>query len=50
MGPVACVGDVSWRRVGHPVATYLESDSPSGLRHPTPEHLPVAKTLYDVQS
>ena len=36
--------------MGYPLPTYLKGDIPSGLRYSTPEHLPVAKALYNVQS
>jgi len=30
-------------------SAYLKGDISGGLCHSTPEHLPVAETLYDVQ-
>lgn len=42
--------EVSERRMEYSPGTYLESDGSGRLRRSTPEHLPVAEALDDVQS
>ena len=42
--------DVSQMRMEYSLPTHLKGNIPRGLRYSTPEHLPMAKALYDVHS